>query len=287
MTDQLFTDEEYQFFIDHGFVILRQCFDAGPGSLIERWRNESWARAQLNPDDPDSWPLKPLVLGGTESVPVKDIAPRAYAAICRLMGGEACLKDKNYSWSNHFLMNYATGADEAWVPCGQASPAGLNWHVDGSWFKHFLDGPEQGILGIVMYSDMESQAGCTCFAPDSIKPIAEYLRQHPEGLLPEEFDWDDLISQCNDFRECTGKAGDVVLMHPFMMHRGSQNLKRIPRFMCNIVTSLEEPMQFNRADGQYSAMEQVILNALGEESLDFHITGQRALLKANRQKITR
>ncbi len=285
MTSDLFTQEEYDFFIENGFVILRQCFDAGPGSIIERWRNESWQRAELDPNDPDSWPTHPVVLRGTEEISVKEIAPRAYEAICTLMGGEDNLKDKNYCWSNHFLMNYASGSDKPWVPCGQEHAHNLNWHVDGSWFKHFLDGPEQGILGIVMYSDMESQAGCTCFAPDSIKPVAEYLSQHPEGLMPDQFDWDDLIGQCSDFRECTGKAGDVVLMHPFMMHRGSQNLKRIPRFMCNIVTSLAKPMNFNKPDGDYNAMEQVILNALGVDSLDFQITGERAFVRRNNQEL--
>jgi hypothetical protein len=105
--------------------------------------------------------------------------------------------------------------------------------------------------------------------------VARVLQGHPEGLEPHSFDWEGIIQQCSDFRECTGKAGDVVLLHPFTMHRGSQNLKKIPRFMCNIVTSMAEPMNFNRPDGNYNAMELVILHALGVDSIDFQITGQR------------
>lgn len=284
MAAEQFTEEEYQFFIDNGFVVLEQCFDAGPGSIVERWRNESWERAGVDPDDRDSWPITAKVLPRTEEVPVKEMAPRAYDAICRLLGGEDKLKNRNYCWGNNFLMNYATASDQPWVPCSVNSPEGINWHVDGSWFKHFLDSPEQGILGIVMYSDMESQAGCTCYAPDSIGPVARVLHENPQGLMPNAFDWEGLIQQCSDFRECTGKAGDVVLMHPFMMHRGSQNVKKIPRFMCNIVTSMAEPMNFNRNDGRYNAMEQVVLNALDVESLDFQITGERQFIDRRQRR---
>ena len=283
----LFTDQDLQDFIDNGYVVLRQCFDTGPGSLVDRWRTESWERAGLDPNDPDSWPTHAKVLPATEHVSVKTFAPRVYEGICRIMGGEDKLKDQDYKWGNNFLMNYATGSQHPWVPCSAESPPDINWHVDGSWFRHYLDSPEQGILGVVLFSDMESQAGCTCFAPDSIKPIAEHLRRHPEGLGPNEFDWDDLIHQCSDFRECIGKAGDVVLLHPFIMHRGSQNLKRKPRFMENIVTSFAEPLNYNRADGNYNAIEQVVLNALGVDHLDFKITGEREFIpRPNRPKQT-
>ena len=275
----LFTEDDLAFFIEHGYVVLKDCFDAGPGSLVARWRQESWERAGLDPDKPETWPTNARVLKPTEWVDINDISPKACQGICGIMGGEHNLKNRHYQWSNHFLMNYATGTDQEWVPCGAESPEGLNWHVDGSWFRHFLDSPEQGILGVVMFSDMESQAGCTCFAPDSIKPIAEFLLEHPEGVEPNQFDWEDIIHQCSDFHECIGRAGDVVLLHPFIMHRGSQNIKRIPRFMANIVTSFAQPLCYNRPDGNYNPIEQVVLNALGVESLDFQITGKREHLR--------
>ena len=45
--------------------------------------------------------------------------------------------------------------------------------------------------------------------------------------------------------------------------------------MNNKVVSLNAPMQFNRAEGDYTALEASILQALDLESLDFEITGER------------
>jgi len=275
-----FTDEDYEHFVAHGWVKLEACFDAGPGSLVERWRAESWARAGLDPEDPASWPARPKVLRpATERVRVREFAPAAWAGIVRVMGGPERMRNPDFEWGNNFLMNYAVGADEPWVPCGPESPQGINWHVDGSWFRHFLDSPEQGILGVVCWDDMLHQGGATCIAPDSIGVIAEYLRARPEGVGPNEFPWQELIDSCSEFVECTGRAGDVFLVHPFVMHRGSQNLLRRPRFMTNIVTSFREPMCFDRPDGGYSAIEDAILRALGLERLAFAITGERKYIR--------
>lgn len=191
------------------------------------------------------------------------------------MGGTERMHDSDFYWDNAFLMNYAVGADEPPVPCGPESPAGINWHVDGIWFRHFLDSPEQGILGVVCWDDMVSGGGATCIAPDSIAPIARYLMDHPEGVGPHDFPWEGLIRKCASFVECCAEAGDVVLLHPFIMHRGSQNHLRRPRFMTNIVTSFREPLNFSRENGAYNAIEGAILRALGVDRLDFAIAGPR------------
>ena len=59
-------------------------------------------------------------------------------------------------------------------------PAAGGWHKDGSFFRHFLDSREQGLLTIVYWSDVEPQGGGTFIAPDSIKVVARYLAEHPE-----------------------------------------------------------------------------------------------------------
>ena len=116
--------------------------------------------------------------------------------------------------------------------------------------------------------------GGTFFAPDSVPLICKELLAHPEGL-PHTHKWGRLIHDCSDFREMTAATGDVIILHPFMLHASSQNPSGRIRFMNNKVVSLNEPMQLNRADGAYTALEASVLQALGLESLDFHITGQR------------
>ena len=71
------------------------------------------------------------------------------------------------------------------------------------------------------------------------------------------------------------EAGDVIILHPYMLHAASQNSSGRVRFMNNKVVSLKEPMNFNRPVGDYTALEASILHALGMDSLDFQITGER------------
>jgi hypothetical protein len=51
-----------------------------------------------------------------------------------------------------------------------AVPSSPDWHKDGDFFRHFLDSPEQGLLTIVLWSDIEERGGGTFIAPDSVAP---------------------------------------------------------------------------------------------------------------------
>ena len=64
--------------------------------------------------------------------------------------------------------------------------------------------------------------------------------------------------------EVTGKVGDVFILHPFMLHSASRNLRRNVRIITNAAVSLKEPFNFNRPDPKdYSLVEKKTLLALG------------------------
>lgn len=87
------------------------------------------------------------------------------------------------------------------------------------------------------------------------------------------------IRTCDDtsFHEMTGKVGDVILLHPLMIHSASKNGRRLPRIITNPPVSLNEPFIFNRKNpGNYSLVELKTLKELGKESLpDWKITSSR------------
>jgi hypothetical protein len=57
----------------------------------------------------------------------------------------------------------------------------------------------------------------------------------------------------------TGAAGDVFLCHPFLVHAASwPHRGRRPRFMAQPGLDLAEPLQLERADGDYSPVERAI-----------------------------
>ncbi|MFN8375649.1 MAG: phytanoyl-CoA dioxygenase family protein [Anaerolineae bacterium] len=261
--------EQIDHFIKYGFLHLTDCFDR---DFAYQWTEEAFSRLGYDPNDRATWD-KPIVhMPSTDYVTVKEFAPKAWDAFAQLVGGEDRMQE-NLRWGNGFIVNFSLGADRAWVP---PSPEAGGWHKDGDFFFHFLDSPEQGLLVIVIWRDIGPQGGGTFFAPDSVKPVADYLNANRAGLHPFENGFSSLITQCHDFREAQGKAGDVVIMHPYMLHASSQNPSGIARFITNPPVALREPMNFNRENPEdFSPLEKAVLYALGVERLDYQLEGER------------
>jgi hypothetical protein len=193
------------------------------------------------------------------------------------MGDEEKIKQPSY-WGDGFILNLRRGADRPWEGPSATSPG---WHKDGDFFLHFLDSPEQGLLTIVVWSDIG-------LIGDSVPVVARFLLEHPEGVLPGGFDFAGMAAQCHDFIEITGQVGDVVLIHPFVLHASSQNPSGIPRFITNPPISFNEPMNFHRNDpAEYNLVERAVLQGLGVDRLDFRITGERRRLSPERERIQR
>ena len=135
---------------------------------------------------------------------IEDVGPRAWDAICDLLGGEDRIinfwGDSKPGWGDGFIINFGLGADTPWQP---PSPEVGGWHKDGDFFRHFLDSPEQGLLTIVVWSDIYPKSGGTFVACDSVQHVAQRLYEHPEGLLPGGFG--QLIDNCKRFRRNHGK----------------------------------------------------------------------------------
>jgi hypothetical protein len=270
------TTEQAKHFVDRGYVRLSNCFDR---QLADQWRELAFERMGCDPHDPTSWTEERIHLPKINLVDVCDFAPKAHAAIWQLAGGEENISGP-LRWGDGFIINFNVRAQEPWQPPSAASPG---WHKDGDWFRHFLDSPEQGLLTIVIWSDIEPQSGGTFIAPDSIVPVARYLAQFPEGLHPGEVRFDTQIEHCHIFEEVTGQVGDVLLIHPYMLHAASSNPSGRPRFITNPAVSLVEPMKFSRPDGNYSLIEQAVLHALEVDELDFAITAKRERIVPERE----
>lgn len=134
------------------------------------------------------------------------------------------------------------------------------------------------MLTIGLWSEVVHQGGATFIANDSIGPVARFLADHPEGVLPgrDQFPYRELTARCTRFTEATGEVGDVYLIHPLVLHTMSPNVLRRPRFITNSTLRLAEPMRFNRPDpADHSPVERAILRALGVDRLDFTAAGPR------------
>jgi len=235
------TDEQAEHFLERGFVTLKAAFDAADA---RQWLDDAWLRFGYDRHDPGSWTEKRIHLSSRSKVDARTFAPAAWRAAMDLTGGEDRVAQP-WQWGDGFIANLGVGDDRPWEP---PSPKVGGWHKDGDFFRHFLDSPEQGLLTFVLWTDMVHQGGGTFVAADSVPVVARFLADHPEGVLPRDFDYAGLIGQCRDFVEMTGEAGDVVLLHPFTLHATSQNVLSLGRIITNPPLSLREPMIFNRSD---------------------------------------
>lgn len=96
--------------------------------------------------------------------------------------------------------------------------------------------------------------------------------------------YDDVMDKCEHFHEMTGDTGDVILLHPLMVHSRSVNSLRIPRIITNPPISLKEPFNFDRADPkQFSLVERKTLHDLARNRLgEWKLEGKRAAVVPER-----
>jgi len=285
------TKAQIEHFQNRGYVILHDCFTKEQAAF---WLKDVWVRLNLNPNDKASWhnrEAKEDNFGAKVHMPaqrkvlVSEFSPKAWGAICDLVGGEDKVTEGTKYWGDNFIVNLGHQYPDDNRP-GAKDPKYLpNWHVDGDFFKHFLTSGEQGLLVTPIWGDeIKPRGGATHIAPESIGIVAKYLYDHPEGVLPgyDNFDYLGLAHQCTEFVECTGKVGDVVICHPFMLHSASYNHLRVPRFITNPAVSLTAPFEYDRPKEELSIVEQTTLKALGMESLSYKITGKMEIFPSKR-----
>lgn len=233
---------------------------------------------------------------------VASFAPRAWGGICGLVGGseKVDVESEVSLWKDSFIVNLGTPEKHNKL----IKPQELdNWHVDGDFFVHYLDSPEQALLVIPLWTDIVPGGGGTMICPAAIPHVAKHLYENPEGVSPRMTSrrenpsfkeekglrwYTDLAKTMPDeaFVEVTGVVGDVFLLHPLMLHSASNNMLRKVRVITNPPVSVREPFVFDRADGNYSAVERKTLAALGKERLEgWKITAERQRLVPERVKV--
>lgn len=271
------TKDQRAHFLEYGWVKIS---DAVPHQNIDRFTENVWVRLGYDPADKSTWTKEKIHMPRHREISTKDFMPKAWGAMCELLGGEDRIDNTLFeSCGDSLIVNL--GSDE-WSN-KSIDPKDLgNWHIDGDWFTHFLDSGEQGLTVIVLFNDILPRGGGTYISPDGIASVVKHLHDHPGGLSSFEQDPDGSRSICNiqtckDFVELTGKAGDVILLHPFMPHSASKNHLRIPRFITNPPVTLKEPLNLSRSNpADYSLIELKILKSLGVDSLpNWHIRSPR------------
>ena len=258
-----------------------------------------WQRMGVTPDK-STWHSERIDVPGRDGFKVSEFAPKAWATICDLLGGEDRIEEGHGWWDDSFIVNLGTREGAGKVVPGLELDG---WHVDGDTHVHYLDSGELGLLVIPLFTDIKPDGGGTTLCPAALPHIAEYLYQNPAGVSPEmvpraeDPHWnkeparwrlDEIVKQmpADSFLEATGKAGDVYFLHPLMAHSASNNTLRDLRVINNPNVTLRHPFNFDRRDGsQYSVVEMTTRNMVGADRLrGWQIRGHRERVLSNAEK---
>jgi hypothetical protein len=245
---------EIEQFIESGYAIVRQAF---PAELAAEIRALVWKEINLDPDDRSTWKqptvhLKKFLTG----MPFEAVyTPRLRAAIDEVLGAERWILPNRSGW---WPIRFPGFDSPPW------RPPQTGWHIDGNQFHHHINSPDQGFLGILIFSDIESGDGGTAISVGSHKITARILTEaEPAGLEAGELSKRVVARPRGEVVEITGSPGDVALLHPFMLHSASANTGGRVRIITNKCITLKEPMNLDRADAsQYSPVELAIVRAL-------------------------
>lgn len=292
------SESDARHFVEHGWVVVKGAVSKPIAEDIVACAWRELEERGIKKDDPDTWKKEPYIRTGCppnvnimasrgdreaarqkleirtryglppESPLLRDVAPRALGAQVDCVGGRERVEAPEQIQLPDSLAVNLCSDDSKLGEEGWRSPQAPGWHKDGWHYRHFLDSPQQGLLLGYIYSDLLPESGGTQMCVDSVGVVARLLARYPEGIHPDtvySYIKPYMVKECSKFAELTGEAGDLAIMHPYMIHRVAGNPSGRPRFGQFPSLKLSSPMRFSRDDqGDYSLAELVVLKELGE-----------------------
>jgi hypothetical protein len=218
-------------FVERGFTIVHGAFGTDVAAAVRR---ELGRRIGIDLDDPGQWGQPRVWLQEVFSEPpfTDALTDRFVAAVDQIVGVRRWRLDRYLGW---WLVTFP-GFDDP--------PYGGDWHVEGD-FVHHVWSPEQAILPLFCFSDVEPGGGGTLLAAGSHRVAARLLwESEPTGLASDDI-WPEMNRRLDamgwEIVEVTAQAGDVVLAHPLVFHSSNPNHGTRPRVMAQPRYDMIEP----------------------------------------------
>jgi hypothetical protein len=253
------SEDQLQDFIKQGFIKIENAF---PQSVAEEARSILWKEMGLNPVDSSTWTTPVVRLGYFAQQPFQDAVntPALHQAFDQLVG------------KGRWLPRNSIGSFPVRFP-SEKEPNDTGWHVDASFspdnnpdyfqwrINIFSDG--RALLMLFLFSDVEEEDAPTRIRVGSHLDVARLLApQKINGLTAIELAKLLNRDMPGEIINATGKAGNVYLCHPFLVHAAQAHYGKNPRFLAQPPLLPAEPFRLHRADGNYSPVESAIRLAL-------------------------
>jgi hypothetical protein len=256
MDDSQLSNKEISRFMEDGFVIVRNVFprDLAENILLSVMAElKSGMQATSSPES-NFVILKKVLYNETTS----HVFTEKYIKIVN----QLCGKDR---WEfdegiGHFFINYPVSEPE-W------SPVQNGWHVDNSTDHQSINSQKLGLITFHLLTDILPGGGGTSIRRGSHKYSARILSEAgSEGLKEINFSTRAVLATKRlPFIEITGRAGDVVFMHPLAVHTRSLNISNNIRVIGHKFFHLFEPQNFcGKNSVDHSIVEKSIIGYISQ-----------------------
>jgi hypothetical protein len=259
------SEAQIQQFIQEGFIRVDRAF---PRELADEGRAIMWRDLPCDPDDPATW-TKPVIRlpgYGQELFRKAVNTPILHAAFDQIVGkGRWRPRDGLGTFPVRFPHPDDPG-DAGWhvdvsFPGASSDP---NERTDFSSWRANVTSRGRALLMLFLFSDVGELDAPTRIKIGSHRDIARSLEPAGEaGLSHGELDQVG-AALVGPQALATGDAGTVYLCHPFLVHAAQMHRGAVPRFLAQPPLHPAEPFRLHREDGDYSAVEIAIRQALEE-----------------------
>jgi hypothetical protein len=244
-------DDTLEHFHAHGWLRVRQAFSADAAARMQDVAWTGLEEAGIRRDAPSTWTVeRPARLQRLKAHP-------AFAAIGseRLLAAvEAILGTRDYDKPRHWgaLFVAFPGEQPFCVPAS-------GWHVDANYRSQLT--PPKGVQIHALFGEVAPRSGATLVVSGSHRLIHRWFHEHPAPIDARSMDMRKLLLGHPYMRdlhtegaaevriarfmerveevdgvplqviENLGAAGDVMLLHPLLMHVAAPNAGAAPRFL--------------------------------------------------------
>ena len=248
------TDAEVEQFVQDGAVALRQAI---PAELADRCRRALWNATGYRADEPTGWTEPVVRIAFRADAPFREAAdtPRLRAAFDRLAGPG---RWRPLAGIGTFPIRFPHAHepdDDGWHIEATRSDAAGTPMVD-------LASPERVLLLLFLFSDVGLDDAPTRLRPGShLVAARELMAANGTAGFFELAARVEALSAHLPEAVATGRAGDVWLCHPFLLHAAQANRGTRVRFMAQPPLPGTAPIDPDRRAADRSPVEEAVHRA--------------------------
>lgn len=253
----MLSEAEIGTFVADGFVVVR---GAVPGGVVDACREVIWSelgKQGVRRDDPATWTDPVVRINCPEGEPftAAGTQPALWEAFDQLIGEGRWWRREGVGGT--IPVRFPSADD----------PGDAGWHIEGSYERggewHVnIRSRQRGLLALYLLSDVDEASAPTRVRPGSHVGAARVLAPAGDDGMP----WLEAALAAAEATAhlptvlATGRAGDVFLCHPFLVHAASwPHTGRLPRIMAQPGVALHDQFPLT---GPLSPVEQGILPAV-------------------------